>query len=144
VTIPEEEKDPQLADKLRAELPGILNWALEGLAAWQREGLGVPVAVETATAGYRAESDWMAAFINEECIVAPGVEVSRKELYEAYQRWAASRGEFAESAQTFYARLDSFDPRRITQTKYNGERLWRGIELRVAKSVPEDAEETVP
>jgi putative DNA primase/helicase len=50
VTIPEEEKDPQLADKLRAELPGILNWAVEGLAVWQREGLGVPVAVERATA----------------------------------------------------------------------------------------------
>jgi putative DNA primase/helicase len=30
VTIPDKEKDPDFPDKLREELPGILNWAIEG------------------------------------------------------------------------------------------------------------------
>jgi hypothetical protein len=32
--------DHELADRLRAELPGILAWAIEGCLSWQREGLG--------------------------------------------------------------------------------------------------------
>jgi len=30
-TVPRDERDPNLDDKLEAELPGILNWAIEGL-----------------------------------------------------------------------------------------------------------------
>jgi hypothetical protein len=41
VTIPPEERDKDLANKLRAEWPGILNWAIEGCLKWQAEGLGV-------------------------------------------------------------------------------------------------------
>jgi putative DNA primase/helicase len=42
VTIPPEKRDPQLTEKLRVERPGIMNWALEGCAAWHREGLNPP------------------------------------------------------------------------------------------------------
>jgi putative DNA primase/helicase len=34
VTIPEPERDKGLEEKLRAELPGILRWAVEGCLAW--------------------------------------------------------------------------------------------------------------
>ena len=37
-TIPEAERDPRLPDKLLAELPGILNWALQGCRDWRAEG----------------------------------------------------------------------------------------------------------
>jgi len=49
VTIPEEERDPHLLGKLRAELPGVLLWALEGLREWQAQGLAPPPAVRQAT-----------------------------------------------------------------------------------------------
>ena len=39
VTIPPDERDPDLPDKLRAEWPAILRWAIDGCLAWQREGL---------------------------------------------------------------------------------------------------------
>ena len=32
-------EDAQLTDKLKQELPGILNWAVEGCLQWQRQGL---------------------------------------------------------------------------------------------------------
>ncbi len=40
VTISDEEKDKKLPAKLRAELPGILNWALRGCLEWMSRGLG--------------------------------------------------------------------------------------------------------
>ena len=40
VTIPEAEKDKNLPEKLKAESPGILKWAVGGCLDWQRDGLG--------------------------------------------------------------------------------------------------------
>jgi len=38
ITLPSEERDPELAEKLKAEWPAILGWMVEGCLAWQREG----------------------------------------------------------------------------------------------------------
>jgi putative DNA primase/helicase len=45
VTIPPEERDSDLADKLKAEWPGILAWMIEGCVEWQAECLRPPAAV---------------------------------------------------------------------------------------------------
>jgi putative DNA primase/helicase len=39
VTIPPEERDPELPDKLLEERKGILVWTVDGCAQWQRTGL---------------------------------------------------------------------------------------------------------
>jgi P4 family phage/plasmid primase-like protien len=41
VTIPDAEQDCDLGDKLAAERSGILNWAIQGALAWQRDGLQI-------------------------------------------------------------------------------------------------------
>jgi P4 family phage/plasmid primase-like protien len=128
VTIPEEERDPHLKVKLMAERAGILRWAVEGCLAWRDEGLGIPLAVRDATAVYRAEMDVIAAFLSDTCIVAPEIQVPRKQLYAAYLAWCRGRNDIPESAQRFNARLAAYDPARIHEHKSNGERVWRGIE----------------
>ena len=45
VTISKDERDPELAEKLKGEWPGILAWAIEGCLEWQRIGLCPPNAV---------------------------------------------------------------------------------------------------
>ncbi|MDT7898637.1 MAG: DNA primase, partial [Armatimonadota bacterium] len=42
VTIPPDEQIPDLAEQLKGELLGILNWALEGLRDWLANGLQPP------------------------------------------------------------------------------------------------------
>ena len=67
VTIPPAERDPDLAEKLKAEWPGILAWAIVGCLAWQRDGLAAPKAVTSATAAYLEAEDAVAAWIKERC-----------------------------------------------------------------------------
>jgi putative DNA primase/helicase len=57
VQIPKPEQDRDLPEKLKAELPGILNWALEGCQMWQLYGLEPPAEVQAATQDYREEMD---------------------------------------------------------------------------------------
>lgn len=92
VTIPEAEQDKTLGDKLLAELPGILAWAVRGCLAWQREGLGIPPAVVDATAAYRAESDELAPFLEECCNQGEKLQAQAGPLFKAYQAWAEANG----------------------------------------------------
>ncbi|WP_319020215.1 hypothetical protein [Streptomyces peucetius] len=47
-------KDIGLTGELAAEIPGILNWALEGLARLKRTGRGADARTITATLGHSA------------------------------------------------------------------------------------------
>ncbi len=114
VTIPPEAQDRSLPDKLRAELPGILAWAVEGCLEWQKHGLGEPEEVRQATEGYRAEEDVLASFLEERCLVDAHASVKFKDLYAAYQEWCSESGEHPETKKRFGKRLDErgFENRR--------------------------------
>jgi putative DNA primase/helicase len=93
VVIPDEQQDKQLKEKLLAELPGILAWAVRGCLAWQREGLGMPPEVSDATESYRQESDVLGQFIAERCIQKAGITTSAGALYKEYLCWCNESGE---------------------------------------------------
>jgi len=82
VTIPDGEKDKALPEKLKAGLPGILNWSPRGCLDWQREGFAEPDEVRQATANHRSEQDLLAGFIEECCVVGDATyRVRRGERY---------------------------------------------------------------
>lgn len=59
-------QDRTIKDKLRAELPGILNWALYGLAGYQAgEYLTRPPVLNALLEEYRQESDTVSYFVNQ-------------------------------------------------------------------------------
>jgi putative DNA primase/helicase len=105
VTIPEAEQDPGLGDKLRAELPGILTWAVRGCLEWQRTGLAIPQKVRQATDAYREEMDILATFLEECCIVNSLASVTAGVLYSAYKLWAEQNSEHPITHRAFSARL---------------------------------------
>lgn len=106
VRIPEHERDPKLALKLRDELPGILNWALEGCRKWQAEGLGCPEAVQAATKEYQEDQDPLAEFLSQRCILKPSGEVLFGSLYKAYNEWCAVNNATVETSKKFSMCLD--------------------------------------
>ncbi len=100
VTIPEDKVDKHLLHHLRAELPGILHWAVEGCLMWQREGLKQPKAVEDATKEYRSEMDVMSAFLDDCCVIGAGREKT-SDLYQAYAKWSDENNEYKMSSRKF-------------------------------------------
>jgi putative DNA primase/helicase len=93
VQIPESDRDRQLINKLKTELPGILNWALQGCLEWQRNGLGIPREVQDAVAEYRKEMDVLGGFLEERCIRNSRAVTPAATIYEAYTLWAEANGE---------------------------------------------------
>lgn len=92
VTISSAKRDPKLSERLQAELPGILNWALAGAAAWYKDGLNPPKQVQSATAMYRAEQDVLTQFIQSACLEQPQAKCLLKVFRERYTAWATEEG----------------------------------------------------
>jgi putative DNA primase/helicase len=97
VTIPADERDGELTEKLKAEWPGILAWLIEGCLEWQAEGLRPPSAVLDATASYLEAEDAIAAWADERCDRVAGDWASLSALYASWSDWAAKAGEIAGS-----------------------------------------------
>ncbi|WP_316214317.1 MULTISPECIES: phage/plasmid primase, P4 family [unclassified Bradyrhizobium] len=95
VTIPKEERDPHLIDKLRKEASGILNRLLDGLRVWFDKGLQEPEEVVQATAEYRDASDPLGRFIGVCVAASPGDRVQSSVLHEVYEAWCKASGEIA-------------------------------------------------
>jgi putative DNA primase/helicase len=108
VQIPPEQRDPSLKGqngKLAAELPGILNWALEGLQMWLDEGLKAPARVSEATATYRSDSDAIRAFVEDRCRVDVTESERVSDMFEAYRNWCFTNGETCLGKRAFGNRL---------------------------------------
>lgn len=99
VTIPKERRDGQLLSRLKTEGDGILNWMLEGLRMWQKDGLNVPKNIEAAVAAYKDEQDTLKEWLSEHCEVEPGAAIKKEDAYQAYRYWAQRNGH-APFAQT--------------------------------------------
>jgi len=95
------QQDLHLFDKLKAELPGILNWALRGLVRLhaltsdQQENKTFPQCAEgeALLAKMREESDREQKFLREETEAADSKEyLGALNMYDKYKIWAERRG----------------------------------------------------
>jgi putative DNA primase/helicase len=126
VTIPEEEQDKELTEKLAAELPGILNWALEGCRAWQQGGLRPPPDVRAATEQYRQEEDDLGEFLAECTVAEAGATIDAATVYQLYQGWALGHGltDKEKMTQTMFGRRLG---ERFTRERPGGRWRYRGL-----------------
>ena len=130
VSVPGPEQDQDLPDKLVAEADGVLAWAVAGCLDWQRHGLDPPAQVRAATDAYRAESDHLAAFIEDECIVSDTVRVPAGQLREAYQAWCEAAGVDPMTATDLGSQLAE---RGYPPAKSGSKRMRRGIALKAQR-----------
>jgi len=128
--IPEERRDLNLPDNLLNELPGIINWMLEGLQEYRRIGLAEPDIVRAATAEYQEEQDILGEWIRENCVKGPGYWTPRAELYTSYHTWSTGRQENPMSPRKFGIEIgDRFKRDRDGMTGKVG---YKGIRLKSA------------
>jgi putative DNA primase/helicase len=128
-TIPPDEQDKRLPEKLRKERAGILRWAVEGCLEWQRDGLQAPDEVRKATGEYRAEMDVLGAFLRECCNTASEYTESAKDLYDAYKLWCEETGERYETQRRFVSQLNDRDRFERKRSGPNGTYQWHGLQL---------------
>ena len=120
VTIPPEERDADLSEKLKDEWPGILSWLIEGCLEWQAEGLRPPNAVLEATEAYLSAEDSLAAWIDEACARSPGAWEPSTALFGSWSNWANSAGEHPGSIKRFSQALESRGFTRVRQRRGGG------------------------
>jgi len=110
--ITDEEKDVNLAEKIiREEMPGVLAWALDGLAKIIRQG-----GVSDSESGRRAKDEHRAGCDHERQFMDENYtrggtndRIKSTDLYEAYKAWMNANGYRALGAGKFKARvLDMF------------------------------------
>lgn len=108
VTIPEAERDPQLAAKIiQQELPGVFNWILDGLRRLLAQGrFTFSAIVEDTLTYYRQQSDSVQLFLNDEGYqVSISRELSLHTMYTEYKVYCTESGYKAVSKKVFSERL---------------------------------------
>ncbi len=127
VTIPENERDLHLAERLKAEWGGILQWAVEGCLEWRKSGLDPPRAVREATDQYLVAEDSFTAW-SEECTEpAPDWAFeSSADLYVSWKAWAERAGEVPMSRKRF---ADMLTARGYPLKRTKNARGFEGISL---------------
>src|SRR5262249_38605002 len=130
VTIPPEERDEDLPQKLKAELPGILAWMIDGAMEWLERGLAPPQIVTESTAEYLQAEDAIANWIEDCATRDPVAFAKNSELFASWTEWATKAGEYVGSQKRFSQHLldRQFERHR---DKHLG-RGFRGIKLNKA------------
>lgn len=87
-TVSDADRDQYLGEKLTAELPGILAWAVQGCLIWQTvRFLDEPAAITTATREYQGDEDLLADFLTDKCELGADLSTDQKSMKKAYIDW---------------------------------------------------------
>lgn len=87
------QEDHELEARLMTELPGILNWAIDGWRRLRERGRFVqPRSSEQAIQELEDLGSPIGAFLKDRCVVESGYAVSVDELYEAWRKWCTAVG----------------------------------------------------
>lgn len=129
-SVPKEQRDPNLADKLATERDGILTWALEGLKRLIQNSyqFSETDATRAELARYRTESNSVLSFVEEFCELDADKYTMREELFTRYKEYCGNAGLKPVSQTNFNKEVENNLPMVSRgQDKVSGRRVWRGI-----------------
>jgi putative DNA primase/helicase len=139
-----ENADPHLIEKLTTpeELSGLFNLLMKNIPNILANGIRSSAkTIEETYEKYMASADPIRLF-REMCIEkAPGVFVTKLEMYEAYSKWTLSKSLGVESIETFGRRMKQYgfkdSDRRKGKERF---RVWDDVKLIDWKAVEEGQE----
>lgn len=130
-------EDHGLTARLLGELPGILNWAVDGWARLAARGYFVaPASSASASQDLADLGSPIGEFVRDACRTGPDTEVAVGAIYLAWQTWCASKGLRPGNEQTFGRDLRTVTENvTVYQPRRDGERerFYRGIGLQGAR-----------
>ena len=126
VTIPPEQRDKGLPDKLKNEGPEILRWAIDGALQWLERGLDVPATVAAASAEYMDDEDTLGQFIGDDLQEVRGHFTSATDLHQRFAQWCEVQGLKSWTQLTLIKELKT---RGFEPAKSNGRRGLKGLKL---------------
>ena len=131
-TIPREKRDPMLPGKLREELPGVLNWALDGLDRLLEQGgfTGDRRPHETRDT-WESWGSSIGKFKSAAIEKDPTGRVPKSKVYNAYLRFCRDRGIPAVSSQQKFTSDFTDGDIRNDRATIDGkrQRVFTGIEV---------------
>lgn len=142
--VPEDRMDRLLPEKLRAqELPGILNWLIEGVGDWLRRGkLDMPDTLKSVLEDYRRSSSPFGDWLRERCFTGEAAGSDKElsgNLYQDFKKWFEDQG--FEKPMSVRAFGDALRDRQIVVMGKNTAGLkYRGpIRLKTANEIAAEA-----
>ena len=130
--VTEEQRDSDLLNALKSEMPGIFNWALAGLAQWKIQGLNAPAKVVNDSAEYKKELDSITEYFDDNVQYQADSDITSKALYEGYVNWCDENLLTPEQKTSFSRKCRQyFKPNpHVSPYKTNKNRGYRGIKLK--------------
>lgn len=131
-------EDRTLDERLRAELPAILAWALDGLDRLSRTGkFTTPGSSHDAANLMMDLASPMSAFVRECCVRKPDEEVLADRLYGAWKMWTEDNGHMSGAKSTFGRDLRAVVPElKVSQPTINGTRFRKYHGIGISPSGP--------
>ena len=119
--------DSELESKLKAELPGIMRWAIDGCLDWQSNGLVRPEVVLAATDEYFESQDLFGRWFEEQCDTSDKKAwTATKDLYASWAAYARRSGEEPGDVRRFGPMIAR---RGLLPKKQKGVRGFLGVRL---------------
>lgn len=131
-------EDTGLQDRILAELPGILVWAIAGWHDLRQSGRFLqPASGREMLEEFETLTNPVGAFLAESCLVDPNLRVPVKRLYDAWKAWCEANGRdhpgdvqgFSRSLRAVVSTIQVTQPR----SSEGRQRVFVGVGLR-----PED------
>lgn len=125
--ITEDEQDRGLTEKLRGELPGIFNWALEGLERLERiDGFTKPASSKVELDNYKISGNPVAQFHSEHLRVidtgnSPSKGMLSKKVFDEFEKFCRGQGLTSVSSSEFGKKLAALG---IKGSKSGGENYY--------------------
>jgi P4 family phage/plasmid primase-like protien len=132
-------EDRSLPARLQKELPGILNFALEGLRKLRLAG-GFPTAkADGLKELWRRCSEPLYWFVAERVVIEASAEVPKVDFYEAYNEFATDHNLPVLGQEQVGTLISKYVPSiRAIRHRHDGraERYWSGVRLRTSAPPP--------
>jgi P4 family phage/plasmid primase-like protien len=138
-------EDRHLLEDLTGELPGILNWALEGLGLLKAEdGFDPDLSGEGLKAEWQRRSDSLGWFAKEGVETDPVGWIAKEDFYEAYAEFCGANRSSTKDPSTVGKELPRHFPRVRTEKRrvdVGGPQVrgWRGIRLKATDPASPDS-----